>query len=164
MTGEVRELRRILGQFATGVTVVTTTLDGTPHGLTVNAFSSLSLDPPQVLVCLKRDNRSAPAFARAGHFAVNVLGERQVGLALLFAGPSERKFAGLDHRPAPRSGAPLLGGVHAWLDCAVIDRLHPAGSHDIYIGRLLEHGAGDAPPLVFHGGRYHALGALVESG
>jgi len=152
------ELRRILGHFATGVSVVTTSVGGEPHGLTVNSFASLSLDPPQVLVCLKRENRSYPAFVRAAHFAVNVLAEGQLGLARLFAGTGEGKFRSVDHAPGAASGAPLLAGAHAWLECEVVRRIASPGTHEIVIGRLLAHALGDAPPLLFHRGRYHRLG------
>ena len=152
------ELRRVLGHFATGVSVVTTTVGGEPHGLTVNSFASLSLDPPQVLVCLKRENRSYPAFAQAGHFAVNVLADGQLGLATLFAGTGEGKFRSVEHRPGAASGAPLLAHAHAWLECEVVRRIDAPGTHEIVIGRLLGHALGDAPPLLFHRGRYHRLG------
>lgn len=152
------ELRRILGQFATGVAVITVTIEGSHHGLTVNSFSSLSLAPPQIIVCLKRENRSFAAFERASHFCVNVLAEGQIGVARLFAGVTVDKFAGVAHRPGGHSGAPLLGEAHAWLECAVSGWLRPAGSHDIVIGTLLGYALGEAGPLLFHGGRYHRLG------
>lgn len=161
MTGEL-ELRRVLGHFATGVSVVTTALDGEPHGLTVNSFASLSLDPPQVIVCLKRGNRSYPAFAGATHFVVNILSEGQLGLARLFASTLEGKFAGVRHEPAPVSGAPVLGGAHAWLECEVRERIDVPGTHTVVIGRLLGHALGDAPPLLFHRGSYRRLGDVLE--
>lgn len=157
MTDEL-ELRRILGHFATGVCVVTTSVGGEPYGLTVNSFASLSLDPPQVLVCLKRENRSYPAFVQAAHFAVNVLAEGQLGLARLFAGTGEGKFRSVDHAPGAASGAPLLAHAHAWLECEVVRRIGSLGTHEIVIGLLLAHALGDAPPLLFHRGRYHRLG------
>ncbi len=159
---EVAELRRALGHFVTGVTVVTTTTgSGEPHGLTVNAFASLSLDPPQILVCLKRENRSYPAFAQGSHFAVNVLAEGQLGLSRLFASDRERKFEGIAYRAGERSGAPLLEGAHAWLECEVAGRLETAGTHVVVVGALLRYGLHDAPPLVFHRGRYHRLGGQL---
>ena len=152
------ELRRVLGHFATGVSVVTTAREGEPHGLTVNSFASLSLDPPQVIVCLKRENRSHQAFAEASHFAVNVLAEDQIHLARLFASMRESKFADLEYAPGAASGAPLLAEAHAWLECEVSGRIAAHGTHTIVIGRLLGYSLGDAPPLVFHRGRYHRLG------
>lgn len=157
MTDEL-ELRRVLGHFASGVSVVTTSLGGEPHGLTVNSFASLSLDPPQVLICLKRGNRSYPAFALATHFAVNVLAEGQLGLARLFAGTGVGKFSSVEHAPGNASGAPLLARAHAWLECEVIQRIEAPGTHEVVIGLLLAHALGDAPPLLFHRGRYHRLG------
>ena len=156
--GDELDLRRVLGHFATGVSVVTTSVGAEPHGLTVNSFVSLSLDPPQVLVCLKRENRSYPAFEHATHFAVNVLAEGQLELARLFAGTGERKFTSLEHSPGPASGAPLLAHAHAWLECEVVQRIAAPGTHGIVIGRLLGHALGEAPPLLFHRGRYHRLG------
>lgn len=159
---EPSELRRILGHFATGVTVVTAMHDGQPHGLTVNAFASLSLEPPQVLVCLKRENRSYAAFAAAGHFAVNILADGQPELSRLFASQQERKFDGLRFAPGPATGAPLLDGTHAWLECSVVQRIETAGTHAIVIGRLLGHGSGVAAPLLFHRGGYHRLGGRIS--
>ena len=161
MTAEL-ELRRLLGHFATGVTVVTTTTPaGEPHGLTVNAFASLSLEPPQVVVCLKRQNRSYAAFAAAPHFAVNVLSEAQVGLSRLFASDRERKFDGIPYQNGGRTGAPLLAGAHAWLECAIAARLDVVGTHAIVIGSLLGSGVSEEPPLVFHRGGYHRLGDRI---
>ena len=157
MTDEL-ELRRVLGHFATGVNVVTTSVGGEPHGLTVNSFASLSLDPPQVIVCLKRGNRSYPAFEEATHFAVNVLAEGQLELARLFASTRDGKFAAVEHLPGGASGAPLLARAHAWLECEVSQRFAVPGTHTIVVGRLLGYSLGEAPPLVFHRGRYHRLG------
>lgn len=159
---EPADLRRVLGHFVTGVTVVTAMHEGRPHGLTVNAFSSLSLEPPQVLVCLKRANRSYAAFAAAGSFAVNVLADHQVGLSRLFASQQERKFEGLLFTPGAATGAPLLEGVHAWLECSVVERIETAGTHAIVIGALLGHGSGAAEPLLFHRGGYHRLGERIS--
>lgn len=157
-----RELRRVLGHFATGVTVVTALHEGAPQGLTVNAFSSLSLEPAQVLVCLKRENRSYAAFAGARHFVVNVLAEDQADLSRLFASQQDRKFEGLRFAPGPVTGAPVLEGVHAWLECGVVERIETTGTHAIVIGSLLGHGLGVAAPLVFHRGGYHRLGERIS--
>lgn len=155
------ELRRVLGHFATGVSVVTTSFRGEPHGLTVNSFTSLSLEPPQLIVCLKRGNRSYHAFEAATHFAVNVLAEGQVDLARLFASTREEKFRGVEHAPGAASGAPLLALAHAWLECEVSERIAAPGTHEIVIGRLLGYSLGDAPPLVFHRASYHGLGEAL---
>ena len=145
------------------MTVVTTTApDGTPYGLTVNSLASLSLEPPQLIVCLKRANRSYAAFAGATHFAVNVLAEDQVGLSRLFASERERKFDEVPNHAGAASGAPLFEGAHAWLECAVADRLTVTGTHAILIGSLLAFGLSDAPPLLFHRGTYHRLGVALS--
>jgi len=156
------ELRRVLGHFATGVSVVTIAVAGEAHGLTVNSLTSLSLSPPQVIVCLKRENRSYAAFERATHFAVNVLADDQVDLARLFASTRDGKFADVTHTPGGASGAPLLARAHAWLECELSQRLVVPGTHTIVIGRLLHYSFGGVPPLVFHGGRYHRLGEALS--
>jgi 3-hydroxy-9,10-secoandrosta-1,3,5(10)-triene-9,17-dione monooxygenase reductase component len=156
MTVDGGDLRRVAGRFPTGVTVVTSTHDGRPCGLTVNSFASVSLDPPLVLVCLSRAARAFACIDAAGHFAVNVLADGQERLARLFASTAADKFAGLDHRPSPR-GDPILVGVHAWMDCDVVER-HPGGrTHTIYVGRVTALAAGTGRPLLFHAGRYGAL-------
>jgi flavin reductase (DIM6/NTAB) family NADH-FMN oxidoreductase RutF len=155
-----RDYRRALGQFATGVTVVTTrTADGTPVGLTVNAFTSVSLDPPFVLWCLALSAGSAQAFLATSRFAVNVLGERQAGLAQRFATRHTDRFAGVAWRVGP-GGMPLLDGAIAHLVCRSFAR-QVAGDHLVCIGEVerYEYAPGE-PPLVFHGGGYGGLAAL----
>lgn len=161
MIGE-RELRRVLGHFATGVSVVTAISGGRPHGLTVNALASLSLDPPQLIVCLKRENRSYAAIRDAPAFAVNVLSEGQAELSRLFASTVDQKFDGVEHSIGAASGAPLLAGAHAWLECEVAAVLDPPGTHAIFVGRLVHFALGTAErPLLFHAGAYRSLGPEV---
>lgn len=153
---EAADLRRVAGHFTTGVAVVTTTREGGPCGLTVNSFTSVSLDPPLVLVCLARSARAYGCVDGAGRFAVNVLAEGQEGIARLFASRSEDKFGGLAYRLS-RRGSPILDGVHAWLECEVVAR-HPGGqTHTIYIARVVALATGHGRPLVFHGGQYRSL-------
>ncbi len=152
MVGE-EKFRSVMGHFATGVTVVTTrNREGDPTGLTVNAFTSVSLDPPLVLVCVHEAAASHDPLLEVGYFAVNVLSASQEGLALLFSrGVAEERFRGLETRDAPR-GSPLLPGVVAWLECRVRD-VYPGGDHHIIVGEVL---TGDEPggdPLLFHRGR-----------
>ncbi len=145
-------LRAVMACFPTGVTVVTT-LDGAgaPIGLTVNAFTSVSLEPPLVLVCIGRSAGSHDRLVASGTFAVSVLSAAQADIARRFARqPSEGRFDGVEWWTAP-SGNPVLGGATAWLDCT-IEELMEAGDHTIILGRALSCGSSDRPALMFHRG------------
>jgi len=149
-----RELRRALGQYATGVTVVTCLgPDGARSGMTANSFASVSLDPPLVLWCPAKSAPSTPAFTAATHFAVNVLGSAQHHLSRQFASPAEDKFAGAAVRPGA-SGAPLLEDTVASFECRTV-AVHDAGDHLIMVGEVEGFDAPGGPPLVFHSGLYH---------
>ena len=127
-----RELRRVLGSFVTGVTVVTTIDDeGGLHGVTANSFSSVSLDPPLILWSQAVKSHSHPAFFKAERFAVNILAEDQIELSNRFAKSSQEKFAGLEVNVGP-GGIPLLRGCNAWLQCRVVSRLPGGRSHDLH--------------------------------
>ncbi|MEU9333994.1 flavin reductase family protein [Streptomyces sp. NPDC048290] len=153
------EFRRVLGTFATGVTVVTSpAADGesAPAGFACQSFSSLSLDPPLVVFMVGRTSTTWPRIARAGVFCVNVLGAGQDTLCRGFAVPGGEKFAGVAYDAAPLSGSPRLRGALAWIDCS-IHAVHPGGDHLIVVGRVdaLGTGAGeDTEPLLFHRGRF----------
>lgn len=159
-TLDTRALRHALGQFATGVTIVSC-LDagGRPVGLTANSFNALSLDPPLVLWSLRRESPSLEAFDRATHFAVNVLGEAQVDLSRRFAATREDKFSDVAWAPG-LGGAPVLAGCAATFQCETAQR-QDAGDHRLYIGRVLELQAQPVPPLVYHAGHYHLLGEIL---
>jgi flavin reductase (DIM6/NTAB) family NADH-FMN oxidoreductase RutF len=157
-----RAFRHALGRFATGVAVVTTrTPDGKLEGLTANSFSSVSLDPPLVLWCLQRDAASAPGFAAAGMFAVNVLGAHQHALSLHFATPTADKFAGLGHTRG-LGGCPLLDASLAHFECRTENTVD-AGDHVIFIGRVLRLTHRDGEPLIFSGGRYCVPARLADA-
>ncbi|MEU6366294.1 flavin reductase family protein [Streptomyces sp. NPDC046931] len=153
------EFRRVLGHFATGVTVITAPdADGGtgPAGFACQSFSSLSLDPPLVVFLVGRTSRTWPRIARAGVFCVNVLGADQGELCRGFAVSGGDKFAGVDHEPAPFSGSPRLAGATAWIDCA-IHAVHTGGDHLIVVGRVEALGTGEGStdaPLLFHKGRF----------
>ncbi|MGA4841260.1 flavin reductase family protein [Streptomyces sp. G45] len=153
------EFRRVLGHFATGVTVVTAPAppggDGGPAGFACQSFASLSLDPPLVSFMVARTSTTWPRIARAGVFCVNVLGAAQGELCRAFAVSGADKFAGVAHDAAPATGSPRLAGVPAWIDC-VIHAVHTGGDHLIVVGRVAALGAvaGQAPPLLFHRGRF----------
>jgi flavin reductase (DIM6/NTAB) family NADH-FMN oxidoreductase RutF len=157
--------RHAMGQFATGVTVVTSVdADGRPVGTTANAVSSLSLEPPLLLVCFDRSSQTLAAVRTHGAFAVNVLAAPQEELSANFA---RRGLAAdwddVPHRPG-RTGSPRLHGVLATLECTVEHRL-PGGDHEIVIGRVrhLQAGDSDAAPLLFWRGRYGTLRRLVAA-
>ena len=157
---DARALRHAFGHFATGVAVVTTrTPAGKLEGLTANSFSSVSLDPPLVLWCLQRDAASAPGFAAAGMFAVNVLAAHQHALSRHFATPTSDKFAGLRHTEG-LGGCPLLADSLAHFECRTENAVD-AGDHTIFIGRVLRVTHRDGEPLIFSAGRYCVPTALT---
>ena len=147
------EFRRVLGNFATGVTVITA--PGTPPaGFACQSFSSLSLEPPLVAFMVGRTSTTWPRIAQAGVFCVNVLSADQGELCRAFAVSGADKFAGVRHEPAPASGSPRLAGTLAWIDCA-IHAVHTGGDHLIVVGRVEALGAGEGDaPLLFHRGRF----------
>jgi flavin reductase (DIM6/NTAB) family NADH-FMN oxidoreductase RutF len=159
---DARALRHALGRFATGVAVVTTrTPAGKLEGLTANSFSSVSLDPPLVLWCLQREAASAPSFAAAGMFAVNVLAAHQHTLSRHFATPTADKFAGLRHAPG-LGGCPLLADSLAHFECRTENAVD-AGDHTIIIGRVLRLTHRDGEPLIFSAGRYCVPAQLADT-
>ncbi|MEU8903495.1 flavin reductase family protein [Streptomyces mirabilis] len=154
--------RRVLGNFATGVTVVTAPgVEGEaggegPAGFACQSFASLSLDPPLVCFMVGRTSATWPRIARAGVFCVNVLGAHQGELCRGFAVSGADKFAGVVYDAAPVSGSPRLSGAAAWVDCT-IHAVHTGGDHLIVVGRVDALGASDnddAAPLLFHKGRF----------
>lgn len=148
-----RELRRCLAQFATGVTVVTYLRLGHPRGVTVNAFTAVSLDPPLVLVSLAKTAKSGEQLRSRG-FAVNVLAADQRDLALRFAGGPETN---VPVRWSDGLMAPCLEGCVATLQCGPWDR-HPAGDHLLYLGEVQDLTIHGGEPLVFHDGVLGGLG------
>ncbi|MFF4330159.1 flavin reductase family protein [Streptomyces sp. NPDC048387] len=154
------EFRAVLGNFASGVTVITApAADGEagPAGFACQSFASLSLDPPLVTFMVARTSSTWPRIARAGVFCVNILGAGQAELCRAFAVSGADKFAGVSHRPAPATGSPQLDGVPAWIDCR-IHAVHTGGDHLIVVGRVEAMGAeGEGGPLLFHKGRFGRL-------
>jgi flavin reductase (DIM6/NTAB) family NADH-FMN oxidoreductase RutF len=152
------EFRRVLGHFATGVTIVTTCDgDGRPTGLTVSAFCSLSLDPPLVLVCVDHKSQSYPALRDGGRFAVNVLCREQEDVSRRFASTRLDKFDGVPYTLSPLR-LPLLDGAIAHIECTTTAQ-HPQGDHTIFIGRVERAHAAAGDPLLYHRGRYARLQA-----
>ena len=145
--------RQVLGHFVTGVTVVTGIAGGDPVGLAVNSFTSASLEPALVAFCVARRSRTWPELRAAGSFCVNILADDQEALSRAFAGHPPDRFKGVGWRPGP-SGAPILAGGLAWIDCTV-DAEHDAGDHLIVVGRVNELAVGgEGRPLVFYRGGY----------
>jgi 3-hydroxy-9,10-secoandrosta-1,3,5(10)-triene-9,17-dione monooxygenase reductase component len=152
--------RETLGHFATGVTVITAVDDGTPVGFSCQAFAALSLDPPLVLFCPSVASMTWPAIERAGRFCVNILAHDQADVSTIFGTAGVDKFAAVEWTGAP-SGAPLLDGVLAWVDCSV-ETVYPGGDHYVVIGRVTDLGQGKVPgkePLLFYRGAYTATEA-----
>ncbi|WP_017592460.1 flavin reductase family protein [Nocardiopsis potens] len=155
-----RRFRDALGRFPTGVVAITgrDPESGRPAGLAANSFTSVSLDPPLVGFCVAHTSTSWPALRRAGRLAVSILGADQEEACRRLASKGGDKFAGLGHFPSP-SGAPVLDGAPAWLECSV-EAEHPAGDHLIVVARvhhLDTDGAAGGGPLVFYRGGYGDL-------
>ena len=154
------EYRTALGRFATGVTVVTFAGDDGDHGITVNSFTSLSLDPPLVLWNCDVEADSHELLPEAGHYAVNVLTDEQEWLSARFAGEHREMddpFEDVDVRRG-ETGAPLIAGTLAHVDCT-LEATHEGGDHSIFVGRVEDLGVGDeeAEPLLFYEGGYRAI-------
>ncbi len=150
------EFRAALRHFPAGVTVVTTRdAGGQPCGLTASAFTSVSLDPPLVLVCIDHAATAYAAFEACGWFAVNVLGKSQEHLARRFAASMPDKFAGVAHREGT-ARLPILEDAVAALECRLVYR-YPGGDHTIFVGRVEGATIAGGPPLVYFQGDYHHL-------
>lgn len=150
------ELRRAFGTFVTGITVITTIDgDGNPRGLTANSFTSVSLDPPLLLVCIGKSAGSFSAFNDCRSFAVNFLHEGQKPVAAVFASKSPDKFRDVDHHLGV-TGAPVLRDCLSWFDCTPHSRVE-AGDHLILVGQVQAFGTGPSSPLGFCRGRYASI-------
>lgn len=148
--------RKIMGRFATGVTVVTTSKDGKHGGLTANAFCSLSLNPPLVLVAVDKRAGSHAELLEHRCYAVNILTSEQEEISQRFAKPGPKDFTGIAWKTAV-TGAPILEGTLGWVDCRVVEVL-AGGDHDIFIGEIV---AGElsegGDPLLYFSGRYRRV-------
>ncbi|MFD8159373.1 flavin reductase [Streptomyces malaysiensis] len=145
-------VRGVHRKFITGVTVVTCDDDGTPRGLAVNAFASISLDPPMVLVCVQRTSTTHPALHRATHLGINILAADQLDVAKTFASKADDKFAGLSWTRG-EFGAPLIDRSCAQLEVEIGERLE-AGSHTVFTGRVVAARHEELAPLVYSGGGF----------
>jgi flavin reductase (DIM6/NTAB) family NADH-FMN oxidoreductase RutF len=154
------DLRAICGRFATGITVVTAGQD-VPRGMTANSFTSVSLDPPLVLVCVLRTAVMHEAILGCESFAVSVLSAHQEKAARYFADRSrprgDQEFAVVDSTPGPCTGAPILSGALAWLECRLA-AVYDGGDHSIFLAEVLDLGRGVSDDaLLFYGGGFHRL-------
>ncbi len=150
---QAEAFREVLGHFASGVTIVTGITDGTPAGFTCQSFSSLSLDPPLVLVLPGKSSTSWPPIAGTGRFCVNILAEHQEETSTAFARSGTDKYADVRWELSPQ-GLPIIEGASAWVDCT-IEAVHPGGDHLIVVGAVQNLAATpDSGPLLFHRGAY----------
>ena len=161
------EYRRVVGRFATGITVVTTVAGGEHHAMTCNSFTSVSLDPVLVLFCPEKIARFHDAVLSSGHWAVSVLGEGQESVSRHFAArgrPIEDQFAHVEHHLGALTGAAVLEGSLAWLECRTV-AVTDAGDHSVVIGEVLGLGVPDpdGSPLLYYEGRYRAFRTANDS-
>jgi flavin reductase (DIM6/NTAB) family NADH-FMN oxidoreductase RutF len=152
------QIRQVHQRFVTGVTVVTTMVDGTPKGLAVNAFSSISLDPPLILVCVQKTSSTYESLFSATHLAVNILSAQQIDVVKTFASKKTDKFAEVDWLPGPY-GSPLIRGSSALMEAEICERLQ-ASTHSVFIGRVRHAEANDADPVVYSAGAFYHGGRL----
>lgn len=151
------EFRTALGHWASGVAIVTSAAGDRIHGMTVSAFSSVSLDPPLVMICADKSSNTLGVIEEGRVFAANILCADQQGLSNRFASKKdeERRFEGLAWRRGA-TGAPILPGVLAVLDCRVV-AAHDAGDHVIYVGRVEAAEVTAGEPLLYYGGAYREM-------
>jgi len=156
-------LRRVCGAYATGVAIVSASCaDGTHCGLTINSFTSVSLDPPLILWSLRSASPSLPHFDGEGPFAISILAEGQDALAMRFARPAENKFEGVPVQGGAL-GTPVIGGSVAHLECRPYSRME-AGDHIVFVWEVVA--VSESPieaPLAFFGGKFHRIAPLDEA-
>ncbi len=157
---EGKHFRTVLGNFPTGVTVVTAVDDGEPAGLAIGSFTSVSLDPPLVAFCPDKRSSSWPHIEAAGAFCVNILADDQVDVCNAFAGKGEDKFSEVTW-DTTHLGSPRIEGSLAWIDCS-LEAVHDGGDHFIVVGRVneLDVARPDRGPLLFFRGGYGIFGDL----
>jgi len=159
-------LRQVMSQFATGVTVLTAGGEDA-HGMTANAFSSVSLEPPMVLCCVSKAARMHAAIVTAGSFGVNILAAEQQELSKYFADwrrpDGIAQFEAVGYTVGGKTGVPLLTGALAWLECE-LTQVVAGGDHSIFLGRVVATSRGEGEhALVFYGGGYHHVDARARA-
>jgi len=159
MTLNQDDFKRVLGSFATGVTIVTFKNDEEIHGLTVNAFSSVSLDPPLILVCVKKNSTSHTMISESTDFVVNILSDKQKDLAWNFANPklgSQERYENVCYE-FNRNGVPVFADNLAWLECKTVEQL-AGGDHTVFIGRVEDVGFSEIEkPLLYYRSKFHGI-------
>ena len=154
------QFRRIAGQWLTGVAVVTAMESPTePCGMTMSAVTSLSLEPPQFLICIDRRARTFAAIQASGVFCINYLREDQRDLAISFARPGTVRFGSVPYKPG-QTGAPVLDGIIAYVECK-LHAVHPGGDHWIVVGDALRGGFEGGLPLAYYHGNYRRIADLA---
>lgn len=157
---DTRALRNCLGQMATGITVIATrSSQGDLVGLTANSFGALSIDPPLIVWSLRLASPSLSAFQSQARFVVNVLAQTQTDVSHQFASSQTHKFDGAAYT-LNAHGLPMLHGASAWFECRTVSQ-QTAGDHCLFIAQVERFNQAEAPPLVFHGGAYFALGSRL---
>lgn len=151
---DIEALKQVHRAFVSGVTIVTTNVDGVPRGLAVSAFSSVSLDPPLILVCVQKTSSTYPSLFASSHFGVNILSTDQGDVVKRFATKAADKFAGIDWRPAA-AGTPIIEGSSASLVARIGERLQ-TNTHTVFMGHVVEAEYSAAAPMVY------SAGALYE--
>jgi len=155
------EFKAVMRHFPTGVTVVTSVREGEPRGVTVSAFASVSVDPPLVLICINREARSYLYISSSKIFCVNILDGKQRHLAERFAGRiRDKQFEGVEYG-VDVTGAAVLSGAVAHLDCEVAEE-HHAGSHSIFIGRVVSAKSRPGSPLGYYNGDFHDFHLKID--
>ncbi len=150
------EFRRACGRFATGVAIASVRdAEGTPRGLTVSSFTSVSLEPPLVLICLGHAVTNIEDFREARYFGISILGESERETANRFAQKGQDRFEGVEWRPG-ETGVPLLANALAAIECAAYRRI-PCGDHDIFVGEVVRTCVRDGGPLIYFASHYRKV-------
>lgn len=159
MVIDSQQLRNVMGHFATGVTVITTKdKTGKPFGLTANAFTSLSLNPPLALICIDKKVQCYYCFDESKVFAANILNEGQEQLSRRFATKGIEKFGGIKWHTG-MNGLPLLDDAIGYIECEIV-KSYDGGDHTVYVGEVVNATAAGDRPLVFFKGKYYRLESL----
>jgi flavin reductase (DIM6/NTAB) family NADH-FMN oxidoreductase RutF len=166
MTLTTSDFRKAMGAFATGVTIITVDLDGEVHGMTANAFTSVSLDPTLVLVCVDHSTRTHAHLHTKKRFGINVLGEDQRAVSEYYARP-ERTHEHAEAEAGARfdrtsHGTPILHGALAYFECR-LQSVQEAGDHSIFIAEVEDVVVGEGNPLLFLRGKYRNVGGEIGS-
>lgn len=158
---DTTSLRAVYGAFPSGVTAVAALIDGAPVGLAASSFTTVSLTPPLVSVCMARTSTTWPVLRRAERLGISVLGAEHRSVCRRLAGPSGERFTGVAWRPTP-DGAVLLDGAGAWLECSVHQEVG-AGDHDIVVLQVHDlHADKAVDPLVFHASTFRSLDPRLQ--